>query len=69
MVPMDLTKWVKVKGRKKELVVFLQDLPEVILSNGKTFGPVRSGHVMISTQIPEEIYGVLVERGVVKVFR
>ena len=66
---MDLTKWVKVKDRKKELVIFLQDLPEVMLSNGKTFGPVRSGHVMFSTQIPEEIYDVLLARGIVKVFR
>ena len=63
---MDLTKWVQVKERKKFIVVYIKDLPEVMLPGGKTFGPVREGTTMLNIDIPEIIYDTLALRGYIR---
>ena len=64
---MNLDKWIGYVEKKKRLVVFLHDLPEVMVNESTTFGPYSEGDVVFLKDIPTTIRNVLFERKVIRV--
>lgn len=69
MVQTSLLGWVVEKKRKEKEVrhvyLFLRDLPQIMLPDLSTAGPFKRGDLVTEGMMPQEVWRVLLRRGVV----
>jgi len=66
VITTDLTKWINIKEVDKHLVIFRKDLPEVMVTDKQTFGPIQRNTVLLTTDIPKNLLKVLYSHGIVE---